>query len=115
MKNATEIAGTTVHIARGAKYAGAFEVAEATEAGDGWIAIRFRPAGMDIEARCEWFTRPEDTFATEAEARECARSRRQPRRRRPALYGDFGWLAAFSGIRTDGSGISNVKATRRAQ
>lgn len=100
----------TVHIARGAKYAGAFEIVHAEEVANGWVSIRH---GQD--GRCEWFTRPEDTFATETEARECAKSRRQPRRQRVGLYGDFRMLAMFSGIATDGSGRSNHKAARRAQ
>lgn len=109
MKNAVEMINRTVYIVRGAKYVGAFDVVHAEEVADGWVSIRYGNDG-----RCEWFARPEDTFATEAEARECARSRRQPRRQRPALYGDFAMLAAFSGIRTDGSGISNHKTDRRS-
>lgn len=105
MMNADGMTGKTVHIARGAKYAGAFEIAEATEEGGGWVAIR-------MTNRVEWHTREEDTFATESEARECAKSRRQPRRQRVGLYGDFGWLAVFSGIRTDGTGTSNHKKAK---
>jgi hypothetical protein len=108
MMNAAEMTGRTIYVARGARYDGAYEIAQVIERADGWIQIRMTGGSL-------WFIRPEHAFATESEAREAAKSRRQPRRQRVGLYGDFAALAAFSGIRTDGSGLSNHKFDRRAK
>ena len=92
-------AGTTVHLLRGTQYAGAWTLTEvgAPDA-NGWQAI--------ADGGRRWFTQAADAFATEEEARAAGRARRQPRRVRTAqpLYGDFAMLAAFNGIKTDGTG-----------
>jgi len=92
-------AGQTVHLLRGTQYAGAWNLTEVGAAdANGWQAI----AGGGRR----WFTQAADAFATEAEARAAGKARRKPRTVRTAqpLYGDFAMLAAFSGIKTDGTG-----------
>lgn len=95
---AASLEGRTVHLIRGTKYAGQWTITEAIDNGDGWVQIK--------GDGCMWFTREADCFDTEAEARTVATSRRKPRGARTPrpLYGDFAMLAAFSGIRTDGTG-----------
>lgn len=97
------VAGATVHLLRGSKYAGCWTLATVGEPdAHGWRAI----TGTD---RCEWFTRGEDAFATEADARAAAKARRKPRSPKTAqpLYGDFAQLARLNGIATDGTGRVN--------
>lgn len=97
---ATLTAGTTVHLLRGTKYAGA------------WALTAVEPIRADgyhriYAGKVEWFTRPEDAYATEADAKAAARARRQPRtpKRTPVLYGDHAQLAALYGMRNaDGTG-----------
>lgn len=87
----TLTAGTTSHLLSGSKYQGAWELAEVASADtNGWQQIKSTDGAT-------WFTRPEDAFATEAEARTEAKARRQPRRQRQTAYGDMAQLAAFTG------------------
>lgn len=93
------LVGMTVHIARGARYDGAWTLTEVGPAdAAGWMAIR--------DGRCAWFVKAEHIFGTEELARAAAGRRRAPRRpRQPQpLYGDYAQLAAFHGIATDGTG-----------
>lgn len=91
--------GRTWHVLNNTKYAGtwAIDSAEPIE-GTEWVTVR--------DGRRQWNVRLADCFATEADARAEARSRRQPRRARTArpLYGDFAFVAAINGICTDGTG-----------
>ena len=100
-------AGTTVHLLRGTQYAGAWTLTEvgAPDA-NGWQAITSSPLPDRPYSGRGWITRAEDAFATEAEARAAGKARRKPRtvRTPQPLYGDFAMLAAFSGIKTDGTG-----------
>lgn len=103
MTNTTpeSLTGRTVHLLRGSKYAGEWTITATEDAGNGWLWI------MDGKLRTS--ARPEDIFTSEAEARAAGRGRRKPRqpRQMQRLYGDFAQLAAFHGIRTDGSGKVN--------
>jgi len=86
------IAGRTVHVLRGSKYAGAWELAEVGEADEnGYRQI------IDTRKR-SWFARDEDAFATEADAKAEAKARRAPRRPRQEapLYGDGGMLVMMA-------------------
>lgn len=60
-------------------------------------------------ARAAWL---EEVAAIKV-ARKTARPARAKRTAQP-LYGDMALMAAFNGIATDGSGRSNVQATRVA-
>jgi hypothetical protein len=97
-----DLIGRTVHLLNGTRYAGAWTVTwvitEADAPVDAWFRI--------FADRRMWSSRMADVFASEAEARAEARSRRAPRRSRQPepLYGDYAQLAAFHGIRTDGTG-----------
>ena len=101
-----QLVGRAWHIARGARYAGVWNVtsAEPTDGYPGWVTI--------IADRGQWMVELTDCFATEDEARAAVRARRRPRRpRRPQpLYGDFAQLAALHGIATDGTGRRLRKA-----
>jgi hypothetical protein len=83
--------GTTVHLLRGSKYAGAWELAEVGEPdANGWQHLRTVDHGpMTVR---EWYSRPEDAFASEAEARAEGRNRRAPRRQRQ-IAGEWGQAA----------------------
>lgn len=100
--------GATVHLIRGTKYHGPVTLTTVGEPDtDGWRPI--------TAGRVEWFTRDEDAYTTEADARAAAKARRQPRQpKRPAvLYGDWGQLAALNGmVNEDGAG-RNRKSGRR--
>lgn len=99
------LVGRTVHVLNRTKYAGAWNVstAEAIDGYPGWATI------VDADRGMRWNVLIADCFDTEAEARDAARARRQPRRTRQpvALYGDFAQLAAMNGISTDGTGRSS--------
>lgn len=99
---AETVTGTTVHVLRGTKYAGEWNVttAQQIDGYPGWVTITDAARGM------QWNVELADCYETEAEAREVGRSRRRPRQARQArpLYGDFAQLAALNGIRTDGTG-----------
>jgi hypothetical protein len=90
----------TVHVLHGSRYVGAFANATVTAHEDGVHSLVRSADGSQVYAAAG------DMFATEAEAREVAKARRKPRTQRQpqALYGDFAQLAAFHGLRTDGSG-----------
>lgn len=100
-RSAEDLVGKTWHLLRGSKYAGTFAVVAAEPVDGGWIHITHGASG-----RGEWHTRTEDAFLTEEAARAEAKARRKPRTRRQptALYGDFAFVAAINGIRTDGTG-----------
>lgn len=101
---------STAYVIRRSRYVGAFEQATirpafehpdvkgATE-GDGFVTVTSADGCMTIAADT-------DIFDTEAEARAAAKANRKPRqpKQMQPLYGDFAQLAAFNGIRTDGSG-----------
>lgn len=93
-------AGSTLHLLRGTKYAGAWNLtAVGTPDANGWVSI------TDDRNR-SWFTRQDDAFATESDARSEAKNRRKPRQARTPrpLYGDGAVMAMVMGISTDGSG-----------
>jgi hypothetical protein len=73
--------GQTIHMLRGSKYAGVMTVDSVEDAGQGWYWLR--------GSCCQTSARPEDVFATEAEARTEGRARRQPRRQR-VVSGEWG-------------------------
>lgn len=92
----------TFHVLRGSKYHGggwSVDTNSVRYGQEGWLP-------MVHESGSQWYARPVDLFATEAEARAEARSRRKPRQacQPVALYGDFAMLARMNGIRTDGTG-----------
>lgn len=75
--------GATVHLLNNTKYAGCWTLAAVgAPDGNGWQAI----TGTN---RMAWHTRAADAFATEADARAEAKSRRAPRRTRQ-VSGEWG-------------------------
>lgn len=92
--------GSIVHLLRGTKYAGAWEISTVGPANaDGFRAITSTDGAS-------WFTRDQDAFATEGEARSAAKARRKPRQARTPqpLYGDFATVAMLNRISVDGTG-----------
>ncbi len=102
-----------VHIANGTRYGGRYEQATpltAEVAEERSIRLgKCDPADyvLVVAANGAYNTaHVDDVFASEEEARAACRARRKPRQPKTVqpLYGDFAQLAAFVGVRTDGTG-----------
>ena len=106
----TTASAPTLHTIRGSRYGGAWEAAEVLSVADSGLETRGDITGYVVirstVSRVTQLVRSDEIFASEAEARAAAKALRAPRRPRQTqpLYGDFAWVAAFNGIRTDGSG-----------
>lgn len=86
------VAGATVHLLSGTRYLGRFDALRSVGEPERGYRLVTSADGAQV------YTRPEDAFATEADARAAAKARRQPRQTRQPNYGygDGATLAMFA-------------------